>query len=199
MFLTVCLPVGDWPIRVDLVGSFSLHVMETALCISQASAHWEGFPLPLTFRVSLEWVHNLLSTDFWLSWAYYVGNQAMLFPSLFPGCRELRMRRLCGSRQMCWGCGSKCRGSMSHLLYNLLFLLTCACMLDLVYTISIWPWNSALYFKFDSSAGHIALSLWWVVCVTKSLGVQPWPGVQSFPWLSRNLGAAFKIEHYYYY
>lgn len=107
MFLTVCLPVGDW-LRVDLVGSFSVHVMETAMCISQVSAQWEGFPLPLTFRVSLEWVHNLLSTHFWLSWVCYVANQAMLFPSLFTGCRELRMRRLCGSRQMCWGCGSKC-------------------------------------------------------------------------------------------
>lgn len=121
MFLTVCLPAGDWLIRVDVVGSFSLHVMETALCISQVPAHWEGFPLPLTFRVSLEWVHNLLSTHFWLSWAYYAANQAMLFPSLFPGSRELRMRRLCGSRRMRWGCGSKCRGRLHHLLYNLLF------------------------------------------------------------------------------
>lgn len=128
MFLTVCLPVGNWLTRVDLVGSFSVHVIETAMCISQVSAQWEGFPLPLTFRVSLEWVHNLLSTHFWLSWVCYVANQAMLFPSLFTGCRELHMRWLCGSRQMCWGCGSKCQESMSHLPCNLLFLLTCACL-----------------------------------------------------------------------
>lgn len=128
MFLTICLPVGDWLIRVDLLGSFSLHVIETAMCVSQASAHWEGFPLPLTFRVTLEWVHNLLSTHFWLSWAYYVVNQAMLFPSFFTGCRELHMRWLCGLRQMCWSCRGKCHGSMSHLLYNLLFLLTYACL-----------------------------------------------------------------------
>lgn len=102
--------------------------METAMCISQVSAHWEGFRLPLTFRITLEWgsqstVHSLLT-----QLSILCGKPGHAFPFSLYWLLGAPYEAAVWVEADVLKLWAKCHGSMSHLLYNLLFLLTCVCL-----------------------------------------------------------------------
>lgn len=135
-------------------------------------------------------IHRLFTSDLAQLAVQTISKPGQLIPPLLMNYGRLPVQRRRGSGQTGRSCRSQHCGRLSHLL---------TLGLDLMHTVSIGQWNSAVCFRPHPSAGHLALRSRWVVCVTQSVGV-PWSvgvpqsSVQSFPRFSRKPEPALQEE-----
>lgn len=122
-----------------------------------------GFPLTTVFQghpwVGLQYIIQSLLTCF-IILCKPSGEQAVfpLLSSLFWG---LPVKHSCGSRWHGEVVGVSTMGVWATCCTICSYLQS-----DLIYTISIWQWNSDVYFQFYGLADHIAFSSWWAICAT---------------------------------